>query len=148
LKNIIFLVMALGLAFGATIPKLYKMCQIKGWVSGATASQQLITQKWETPADNPRGRLTYWIAWSDVDIRQVGDHRLNVTSAKWNQLAVGDAIEVIRIPGDRWPYVRDGIFVSPDNFAFDGILLALELGVAVWMIVRLLQYRRQFSGVS
>ena len=140
---------ALGMAFGVTIPKLYKMCQIKGWLPGAPATQETITQKWnETPAEHPRGRDTYWIAWSDDDIRKVGDHRVNVPPDYWNNIDVGDQIDVVRLSGDRWPYLRDGIFVSAGNFVFDGILLATEIGVAIAMIIGLIRNRRRTTTAA
>ncbi len=142
LKNVIILVVSLGLAFGVTAPKLYKMSQIRGWVPGATSRQETITQKWhQTSAEHPRGRDTYWIAWSDVEIRTVGDHRLNVEGDMWDGFEVGDQIDVVRLPGDRWPYTRDGIFASAGNIAFDCILLLAEIGVAVTMVIGLFRDR-------
>ena len=149
MKNVFILVIALGMAFGVTIPKLYKMCQIKGWLPGANATNEIITQKWnQTPAEHPSGRDTYWIAWTDDDIRKVGEHRVNVPPEHWNHLNLGDQIEVVRLSGDGWAYLRDDIFVSVGNFAFDGILLVAEIGVAFAMLVGLNRNRNPTTNAT
>ncbi|MBC8117737.1 MAG: hypothetical protein H7062_25385 [Candidatus Saccharimonas sp.] len=143
MTNVIVLIAALGVAIAFTVPKLFKMCQIKGWVPGASATNEVITQKWhQTPEQHPSGRDSYWIAWGITDIKTVGGHRLNVPSERWERLNVGDTIEVVRLPGDRWPYLRDGIFVSAENFIFDFLLLNVELGVAIFMVRALIRSRR------
>lgn len=144
MKNIAVLVISLVLALGVTIPKLYKMCQIKGWLPGASATQETITQKWhQAAAENPLSRDSYWIAWSAEDIHKVGDHRTNVMPEDWVRLYVGDQIEIVRLSGDRSPYLRDDIFVSAGNFAFDGIFLAAQIGVALTMLMRMIQSRNR-----
>ena len=90
MKYIAIFVIALGLAIFATIPKLYKMCQIRGWLPGATVVTETVSQKWhETPEAHNRYREVYWISWSDVDIQRIGTHRTNVTADRWNALNVG-----------------------------------------------------------
>lgn len=149
MKNLIILMVSLGLAFGVTVPKLYKMAQIKAWIPGATTRQETITQKWhQTPEEHRRRRNVYWIAWSDTEIRDVGDHRLNVDEEVWDKLAVGDQIEVVRLPNDPWPYLRNDVFTSTGNFVFDFILLVAEIGVAVGMAVGLVRDRRNEVNVT
>ncbi len=122
---------ALCVAVLMTGPKLFGMCQIKGWVPGATVRTELITQKWhEMRSEFDEISHVYWIAWGRRPIREVGDHRLNLEPEQWEAVRVGDRVEIIRVPGDSWPHTRDGIFVSPGNFQFDIGLLIAELIVA------------------
>lgn len=66
MKKVIISIVACILAFGITIPKLYKMAQIKEWLSGAMLSKVMITKKWHQSSDeHPRGHDTYWIAWTE-----------------------------------------------------------------------------------
>ena len=133
---------------GGTIPKIYRMCQIKGWCPGATATKESITQKWhQTPAENPLGLNTYLITWSDDDIRGLGVPCLSVPPDDWNVLNVGDDIEVIRLPDGR-PYLRNDARVSAVNFAYNGTLLALEVGVAVTMAVGVIRKRSQATNAT
>lgn len=138
-RTVIYLLFALGLALGVTIPKLYKMTQIRGWQPGAIVEQHVITQKWhQSKEEHPRGRDAYWIAWTEDDIRSIGSHRLNVPAETWEAMAPGQPIEIVRFKGDRWPYLRnDPIFASNENFVFDLILLAIEVGTVVWAMRRL-----------
>ncbi|MEM8640717.1 MAG: hypothetical protein AAGG51_18150 [Cyanobacteria bacterium P01_G01_bin.54] len=142
-KDVIALLVALGLAFGVTIPKLYKMGQIKGWLAGATETTEVITQKWhQTANEHPSERETYWIAWSETDIREIGNHRLNVTQEDWHRVEIGELIEVVSLPTDDHLYLRNGIFVSPENFVFDGVLLVGELTIATIMSIRLARLKK------
>ncbi len=148
MKNLAIALIALGLAMGVTIPKLYKMSQIRGWVSGAKVTQKAITQKWhQTPAEHPEGRDVYWIAWTAEKIRSVGNHRMNVPPELWNRLNVGDQIEGIRLHGDPRLYLREGIFASDGNFAVDVILLIVEIGVAATMIASLFRRRNRATKI-
>ena len=136
-KNLLILIIALGFAVGVTTPKLYKMFQIKGWVSGAATDTVTITQKWHQVKPKKIRPNVFWIAWTDRSIREVGDHRINLQRERWNALEVGATLEIIKAPGDPVPYLREGIFVSPGNFVLDFVLLAAEIGAAVVMIRRL-----------
>jgi hypothetical protein len=65
---------------------------------------------------------------------------LSVTPERWETIREGDRIEVVYVPGDPWPYLRDDVFVSGGNFVFDFVLLGVELGVAgvmAWQLWRL-----------
>ncbi len=142
--RLLALVVALLLAFGITGPKLYKMCQIRGWVPGAVTAVRTVMQKWHQTADeDPEDRDTYWIAITDQDVHKVGPHRLNVFAETWEALSVGDPVEIITVPGDPAPHLRDGIFASDSSFAFDLVLLTGELGVAGVMVWQVLQLARR-----
>ena len=62
-------------------------------------------------------------------------------------LNVGDDIEVIRLPDGR-PYLRNDARVSAVNFAYNGTLLALEVGVAVTMAVGVIRKRSQATNAT
>jgi len=143
IKHVAVALLAFGMAFGITLPKLYKMCQIKLWIPGAVLGEERITQKWhQTPAEHPKGRNVYWISWGDTPIREVGAHRTNIEREQWESLRVGALVETVRIPGDPSPYLRrNDIFVSPGNFAFDFALLGVELFFGVSAIRNLLRLR-------
>jgi hypothetical protein len=150
LTRIGLLIGALGLAIGVTGPKLYKMTQIKGWLPGASVQQRPVTEKWhQTPDDHPNAQDTYWVAFTEDDIRKVGHHRLNVEPEKWESLSEGDSVDVVYVSGSPEPYLRDGIFVSWGNFVFDLVLLGLEVGVVGVMAVQLRRlYTRDDSGMG
>jgi hypothetical protein len=145
-----FLIVALCLALGVTGPKLYKMTQIRGWLPGASVQQRPITEKWhQTPEEHPDAQDTYWVAFTEDDIRKVGNHRLNVEPEKWASLSEGDSVEVVYVSGSPKPYLRDGIFVSWGNFVFDLLLLGLEVGVVAIMAMQLWRlYPRDDSGMG
>lgn len=138
LKPILILLAALGLAVGVTGPKLIRMAKIRGWMSGATAETRTITQTWhQTPEQHPNGRNTYWISWTQEDIRKVGPHRLNLPADQWSALQVGQTLKVRTLPGDPDVYLEEGIYASNGNFVFDVLLLAAELGTATLLAVQL-----------
>jgi len=140
LTAILRLLIALGalvMATVITIPKLYKMLQIKGVLRGAYTTTEYVSQKWDETSPDDRRRHIWWIGYGHKDIHQIGGHRTNVPRRRWEETNIGDQIEVIHIPGDRWTYLKDGdIFVSPGHFAFDIVLLAIELTVAATALVR------------
>jgi hypothetical protein len=133
-KSLGILVLAVGAAVLITGPKLVKMATIRGWLPGATVSAEVITQKWDHAS---RTGHAYWVAWSERDIREVGPHRLNVPQARWERLAIGDTITIVRVRRDRQAYLRDGIYASTGNFVLDVALLILEIGIVLAMIRRL-----------
>jgi len=59
----------------------------------------------------------------------------NVSPEVWESMRVGDSVEVVRVPGDDSAYLRNGVFVEPDNFMFDYVLLAGEIITALAMVV-------------
>lgn len=141
MKNIRSLAVVV-LAMTITAPKLYKMGQIRGWISGAETSTKTITQKWhQTSIAYPSGGDAYWLAWSDTNIREVGDHRLNVTLEHWQTIDIGEDIEIVYTPRDSKPYLRDGIFASPGNFVFDIFLLSTAIVILIVKIVNFTKNR-------
>lgn len=138
LSRWLMLIGVFGVMVTITLPKLYKMAQIKGLLPGAVAVQRVIVEKWhQTPAEHHKGRNVYWIAIAPGDIRQRGSHRLNVVPEHWNRLNQGDTIELLSIPGDPDFYLRDGIFASWGNFVFDFVLIGVECIVVVTLFRRL-----------
>jgi len=130
------LVISTALAFGVTVPKLYKMAQIMGWQPGAEVTTRFITQKGVD--QGMRGREHYWVSWANHDGSLSRAFRANVSPEVWRSMRVGDSVEVVRVPGDDAAYLRNGVFVEPGNFVFDLVLLAVTLGVAVASAGRLL----------
>ena len=115
----------LGLA-GAlfTFNKLERMKQIRGVKPGATPKMQAVLEKWESDR-------ACWIRIADGDIRRHGPHRLNLESEEWDKLELGEPIEVMYLPDDATPYLRNGIYASDGNLEFDGGLLVMEIVVSV-----------------
>jgi hypothetical protein len=134
IKSVTILVLAAAAALLITVPKLFTMARIRGWLPGASQSTEIIAQKWDHPS---RRGHAYWIAWSERDIREVGPHRLSVPRDRWERLAVGDRIAIVRLPRHRQPYLRDGIYASTGNFLLDVLILLVEIGVVLAMIHRL-----------
>ena len=125
-----------------TTSKLYTMYQLRGQIPGAFAVTYKVRQKWDEYAWDRSSRSmahTYWISWTDQDIRQPGSHRINLTYEKWSRLKTDDAIEITYVPRDPEPYLRNDIFDSDGNFFFDHMLLLAELSGAVWLMVRLIR---------
>lgn len=144
MRKVMIFVIACILAFGITIPKLYKVAQIKQWLPGAITSKQLITQKWHQSSEaHPEGRDTYWIAWTEEDIHIAGNHRLNLTYDKWLSLQIADEIKVVYVKGDETPYLHDGIFVSLENIMFDLVLLLVELGVISFSLLSFIKIKQK-----
>jgi hypothetical protein len=134
-----------------TFPKLYRMCQVKGWIPGGVVRIETITDVWhQTPDEHPKGNHAYWVSWGSRSIRVVGHHRMNLEKEHWARFRVGDQVQLVDIPGDPHPHTRDGIFVSSGNFGFDIVLLLVELAVAGVYIRKFFDEREQnaSSGVS
>jgi hypothetical protein len=124
-----------------TVPKLYEMFQIKGWIPGGRPQQVTITAKLhQTPEQSPDGREVYWIAWNGGDINRRGAHRTNMVYEQWTTAKVGDPLEIVYIPLSGDTYLRDGIYVSFGNFAFDVLLLILEL-LGISFAIRVLRQK-------
>lgn len=124
-----------------TVPKIYAMAQIKGWIPGGVATHVVITSKWHQSADEARdGKEAFFIAWNRADIHVPGAHRTNVFGDQWSRMQVGDSIEIVNVPGDADSYLRDDIYVSPGNFVVDFVFLLFEvIGIAfVFRVARTL----------
>ena len=130
------------LLFVMTTSKLYTMYQIRGQIPGAFTATYSVRQKWDDYSWDRSSRSmqhTYWVTWTDQDIRQPGSHRINLAYEKWSRLKIDDPIEITYVPRDPEPYVRNDIFDSDENFAFDYILLLAELSGAVWLMVKMIK---------
>jgi hypothetical protein len=134
------LVISVGLAVGVTLPKLYKMAQIKGWQPGATVTTRVITDKGVD--QGRRGLKHYWVSWANHGGALTRADRDNVSPEDWQSMRVGDSVEVVRVPGDDAAYLRNGVFVEPGNFVFDYVLLAAEIITALVMVILLFMSRR------
>lgn len=111
-----------------TVPKIYAMAQIKGWIPGGIAAHVVITSKWHESADEARdGRDVFFIAWNGGDIHMPGPYRTNVFEDQWDRMQIGDSIEIVNVPGDAGSYLRDDIYVSPGNFVVDFVFLLFEV---------------------
>ncbi|MFC1743145.1 hypothetical protein ACFL35_04060 [Candidatus Riflebacteria bacterium] len=119
-----------------TLPKLYKMCQIRGWLAGAHEKMVVITQKWVMKNNSILKRDSYWIAWTEKDIREVGAHRINLQAEKWKKLKVGDRVKIVTVPEDRHPYLQDGIFVSVGNFILDIVIFFAGISYPVYFFFK------------
>jgi hypothetical protein len=109
-----------------TSNKLDRMRQIRGWKPGATVQMKVVTQKYEDPEND-----ACWIGFTNESIQRPGPHRVNLEPAVWDQLEIGNPIELIYLPGDPWPYTRNGIYASDGNFTFDYALLFVEIAMIV-----------------
>src|SRR5712671_4298882 len=101
LQPLAIAIFALGMAAIVTVPKLYRMFEIKGWVSGRTSSREVVLQKWYEHTDKYD---SYWIGWGPEPVQQVSSNRINIEEDDWNRLQIFDHIDIVRIPGSRWPY--------------------------------------------
>ncbi len=145
LEKLAFRLIWLGLAafsiwliLSFTGPKLYKMAQIRGWISGATLQQEIVTDKAQTKSLNTSSNryedkysYSYLIAWSNQPASEPGPDRVNLIFSDWERIAVGDTVNLIRIPNDEKAYLREGIFASNGNFGFDLGLIIAELALAI-----------------
>ena len=139
------IILALWL-LSVTGPKLYKMTQIRGWTSGATITEKVITDKasedWEdydrSTNRSSRG-TTYWVAWDGEAALLRGSHRVNLDRYDWDEVDIGDSLEIITFPNDRYAYVKNSIFASNGNFIFDVLLLFAEMALLVYASLRLLE---------
>ena len=121
--------------------KLVKMAQIRGFIPGPTPVAKTITGKAALPGHYGDA---YWVAWDGADVSEPGRNRINLDPEAWERYRVGDEIDVIYFRGDRFPYLRDGIFSNNGNFVFDGRLLTMWLtGFAVFFGFEVAYQRRR-----
>ncbi|MBC8139415.1 MAG: hypothetical protein H8F28_26355 [Fibrella sp.] len=136
--RVIVLLVCVALAL-ITIPKIYTMSAIKGWVPGSKTQTFRVTQKLQTGEGlDP----VYWISWTQDDIRSRGNHRTNLVHDRWTAIRIGDPIDIITVGSDPAPYVHDDIFVDPGNFVFDFVLLAIE-ATGIFLVVRAFRRERR-----
>ena len=132
MKKYVFIAIGLLLAAGVTIPKLYRMAQIRGFIGGAVTEEKVITRVWHQTPDGQNGKNIYWISWTADDIKKKGDHRINVEKELFERIKVNDKVPFVKIPGESELYLPNGIYASTGNFIFDGALLFIELGAVVY----------------
>jgi hypothetical protein len=113
---------------GFTTSKLHAMRQIRGELPGAKTERQIITDLWESPAVGTSSP-GHWVAWNGWDVHKSGSQRAFLAKEAWRRYHRGDAIEIVTVPGDDSPYLRDGIYASDGNLAFDRTLQMVEFGI-------------------
>lgn len=138
----------IALAFGivglmlaiTTVPKLIGMAQLRGFLPGARVEQLPVRAKWIQP---PR-RVQHasgvedlrtgvcWVTWTDQDVRKMGDHRMDLDVEQCRGLAVGGTVEGVWVVGSGAPLRRGSVWAANGNFAFDLILLLLEVALVGW----------------
>ncbi len=130
-----------------TTNKLIKMAKIRGFIPGPAPEVKIVTGK---IASRDRDRAVFWLAWDNADIHVPGRNRINLSKEVWQSFNVGDSIEILYFPGDRWPYTRRDIFADDGNFAFDEILLTLWVAgivtLATFQIRDFLRARKRDHG--
>lgn len=135
LRNIFFSIVLLCLAVFVTLPKTYHMMQLRGWVSGAVESRQVITHKWQ----KSRGmRDFYHITWAR-DTTYVAaipsTEQLNIHKEIWNKLRTGDTVSVLHIPGVDKAYMRhSGVYSENTDIGFDVLLLLATLAGVFYLL--------------
>ena len=124
-----------------TSSKLIKMGKIRGFIAGPPPQSKTITAK--AILEGNYGEV-YWLAWDRADIRVPGGNRINLPREVWDKHAIGDRISVYYFPGDKWPYLREGIYASNENFGFDAVFLGAELaGIGALVVYQLRSFRRR-----
>lgn len=140
------LVAILGLAIGATGPKLLKAARIQGWIGGAFASEVVLTQKGRDAATRADREDVYWVSWSEGDASGSPLDRTRVGPGDWDRMRVGDRVRAYSVPGDPREYLQEDVFFAPGNIVIDVVILAAELaGAAVmaWLVFRPARPKRE-----
>jgi hypothetical protein len=114
---ILFLVIAV-----LTSRKLFRMAQVRGWISGARPETALVVRKWRKS-----GRYLRYVT-------KEGQEEQRVPEALFHSVEVGGQVEVRYLPGDRTPHLARGVYASRGNFIFDGFLLLLELAAILYFL--------------
>jgi hypothetical protein len=121
LPPIIPLVLFLAIAV-LTSRKIFRMAQIRGWISGARTEHALVVHKWRES-----GRYLRYVT-------KEGPEEQRVPEELYHSVNVGDQVEVRYLEGDRTPYLARGVYASPGNFIFDGFLLLLEIAAILFFL--------------
>lgn len=112
------LLLALALFMGF---QLYQQAQLRGWIEGRQIKTYRITQKWE--GFGRRGSATYWVSWTNDNIRTPGNHRLNVEYDQWVRMNIGDPIRLAFIETSQRPHLAEGdIWTSDGNILFNAVV--------------------------
>jgi hypothetical protein len=129
---------SLAAALGFTW-RLYTEAQVKGWIPGATVTPAIITQKGIDPRRGFRVyEDTYWVSWEYGEVRDSWDRRVRVSPEVWKGMHLGDPIEVIHVPSEDRPYLRNGMGLEWSIFVPSVGMLAIAVVVFLVSSVRLL----------
>jgi hypothetical protein len=116
-----------------TVPRLYKMFQIKGVISGATVTAKSITKKWVSDS-HLRYETHYNISWAEDTVHIKENQIDNIDKETWKNMNVGDDIKVVSFRNDKKAYTTNSLYVANGNFILDFILLAGQLFVFIFCI--------------
>jgi len=131
LSPVLGLAIAVALAMYTT-HKLHKMARIRGFIGEPRIERHIVSGKNRAPA---RRTTVCFLRWTEGG----SEHRVQADCAYWEQTAIGDPIELVRLDvDDDEAYLREGdIYASDGNFYFDFVLLAVELVGVIYFVVRL-----------
>ena len=130
------LVIAIGIGLLGTfitVPRLYKMLQIKGVISGATVTAKSITKKWVSDS-HLRYETHYNISWAEDTVNIKKNQVDNIDQETWKNMNVGDTINVVSCRNDKKVYTTNSLYVANGNFILDFVLLAGQLFVFIFFI--------------
>ena len=120
-----------------TVPRLYKMFQIKGVISGATVTAKSITKKWVSDS-HLRYETHYNISWAEDTVNIKENQVDNIDKETWKYMNVGDTINVVSFRSDKKAYTNNSLYVANGNFILDFVLLAGQLFVFIFCIRKFL----------
>lgn len=141
--------LALVFLLGFTLPKLYKTSQIRGWLPGASISQAVITdkasEKWRDIGATARRAnylsygTHYLVSWNGQAALEEGPDRAFLQKDAWDNLKIGDTIDVIYLADNGRTYTRASVMVSNGNITLDILIVITELlvlGLCIYFIVQ------------
>lgn len=136
-KQKIFIVICFLLSLFWTF-QITEMFAIRGWLPIGSRAEKTITGK--VIGENSEGTF-YYIAWDNGDVNTRGTHRTNVSQKYWNELEIGNEIEIVSFPPlDNSPYLKDGIFASTDNII---ITILLWIAAVFYILKTIFKNRKE-----
>ena len=120
-----------------TVPRLYKMFQIKGYISGATLTTNYVTKKWVSDS-HLRYETHYNISWAEDTVNIKENQVDNIDKETWKNMNVGYTINVVSFRSDKKAYTNNSLYVANGNFILDFVLLAGQLFVFIFCIRKFL----------
>lgn len=91
----------------------------------------------------------YWVSWEESGEWATTDRRMEISKVKWDTLQVGSSLEIIRVKGDRTPYLRSEIASELSGAKTERVLLwAWRIGVALTLLSLLLSLFVDWSFLS
>lgn len=136
LATLLPLVIALILS-GFTGYQIHKISLIRDWLPGTIVQEEVILEKWHELPRSSRYADQYWVRIDDGNIQYAGNHRLDLPEKMWAELKLGESLEIVRIPGDEQPYLRNGNVAANGELIRYSIFFLLGLFVAFVMLKRL-----------